>query len=205
MTSATRTPGHTRRRLALTAAIGVAAIVGVGAPAITSASRSRPATMHEISFTVDGTTTYGTLTIPAHRPRQNMPAALLLPGSGPTDRNGDQPPALTPHTLTKIADVLADEGVASLRFDKYGTGRTGLGAYAEQPTTIDYPAFVRQAGAAYQLLADRPEVDRRALFLNARTSRNRSASVRGADGDATEGLSPAAIDALHRFVRQSRR
>jgi hypothetical protein len=138
-------------------------------------------------------------------PRQNMPAALLLPGSGPTDRNGDQPPALTPHTLTKIADVLADEGVASLRFDKYGTGRTGLGAYAEQPTTIDYPAFVRQAGAAYQLLADRPEVDRRALFLNARTSRNRSASVRGADGDATEGLSPAAIDALHRFVRQSRR
>jgi hypothetical protein len=98
-------------------------------------------------------------------PRQNMPAALLLPGSGPTDRNGDQPPALTPHTLTKIADVLADEGVASLRFDKYGTGRTGLGAYAEQPTTIDYPAFVRQAGAAYQLLADRPEVDRRALFL----------------------------------------
>jgi hypothetical protein len=51
-----------------------------------------PARDRAITFTVDGTATYGTVHIPAHRRGQRLPAALLLPGSGPTDRDGDQPP-----------------------------------------------------------------------------------------------------------------
>ncbi|MEU1755610.1 alpha/beta fold hydrolase [Micromonospora matsumotoense] len=158
------------RGIAWKVAIGTVTVggiaVGAALPAgAVHATPVTPAADREIHFTVDGTITYGTLHVPAHRRGQEMPAVLLLPGSGPTDRNGDQPPALTPHTLAKLADALASDGVVSLRFDKYGTGRTGLGAYAGKPETIDYPAFVRQADAAYRLLAGQPEVDRRAVRL----------------------------------------
>ena len=123
-----------------------------------------PAADREVVFTVDGTATYGTLHVPAHRAGQRLRAALLLPGSGPTDRDGNQPPAV-PNTLAQVADALAGDRVATLRFDKYGTGRTGLGAYQDHPEELDYPAFVRQAGAAYELLRDQPETDPHALLV----------------------------------------
>lgn len=123
-----------------------------------------PAADREVVFTVDGTTTYGTLHVPAHRAGQRLRAALLLPGSGPTDRDGNQPHA-SPNTLTQVADALAADRVATLRFDKYGTGRTGLGAYRDHPEELDYPAFVRQATAGYEWLRDQPETDPRALMV----------------------------------------
>src|SRR5947207_2778277 len=65
------------------------------------------ATSQDVSFTVDGTKTYGTLEIPAHRGGQHLAAALLLAGSGPTDRDGDQPSQkVTPQTLKLVAEQL---------------------------------------------------------------------------------------------------
>ncbi|MFE7974918.1 alpha/beta hydrolase [Streptomyces shenzhenensis] len=124
-----------------------------------------PAADREVVFTVDGTTTYGTLHVPAHRAGQRLRAALLLPGSGPTDRDGNQPPASRPNTLAQLADALGSDRVATLRFDKYGTGRTGLGAYRDHPEELDYPAFVHQARAAYESLRDQPETDPHALLV----------------------------------------
>ncbi|MFE7533846.1 alpha/beta hydrolase [Streptomyces rhizosphaericola] len=124
-----------------------------------------PAADREIVFTADGTTVYGTLRIPEHRAGHRLRAALLLPGSGPTDRDGNQPPRSSPDTLAQLADALEGDGVASLRFDKYGTGRTGLGAYKDRPEELDYPAFVRQAQAAYKALRDQPESEPRALLV----------------------------------------
>ncbi|WP_033037503.1 serine aminopeptidase domain-containing protein [Streptomyces monomycini] len=121
-----------------------------------------PAVDREIHFTADGVTAYGTLHIPAHRAGHRLAAALLLPGSGPTDRNGDEPPGLTPHTLARMADVLGGDGVMSLRFDKYGTGRTGLGGRDSAP---DMAAYTRQAVAAYHTLRARPEADPQALLV----------------------------------------
>ncbi|MGK3202804.1 alpha/beta hydrolase family protein [Amycolatopsis sp. MEPSY49] len=124
-----------------------------------------PAADREVVFTADGTATYGTLHVPAHRAGQRLHAALLLPGSGSTDRDGNQPPHATPDTLAQVATALGGDRVATLRFDKYGTGRTGLGAYRDHPETLDYPAFVRQAGAAYEVLRDQPETDPHALMV----------------------------------------
>ncbi|MBE1501282.1 hypothetical protein H4696_008382 [Amycolatopsis lexingtonensis] len=123
-----------------------------------------PAADREVVFTVDGTATYGTLHVPEHLAGQRMRAALLLPGSGPTDRDGNQPHA-TPGTLAQVAGALGGDRVATLRFDKYGTGRTGLGAYGGHPEDLDYPAFVRQAKAAYEVLRDQPETDAHALMV----------------------------------------
>ncbi|WP_275695754.1 alpha/beta hydrolase [Streptomyces noursei] len=160
-----RTPRRGRMLTALAAAVAVAAGPVLGAAGASAAPRAAalvPAQDREVQFTVDGTTAHGTVHVPAHRPGRRLAAALLIPGSGPTDRNGDVPPTFTPHTLSLFADTLGEDGVMSLRFDKYGSGRTGLGG---GPGAPDMAAYTRQAVAAYDTLRHQPEADPRALLV----------------------------------------
>jgi hypothetical protein len=109
---------------------------------------------------VDGTTTYGTLEIPAHRSGQRLAAALLIPGSGPTDRNGNQVSSgATPDTLGLVAGILARQGIMTFRFDKYFTGQTGGGKYASDPAALTVTPYLRQAAAAYDFLRSRPQAN----------------------------------------------
>ena len=120
----------------------------------------------DVSFAVDGTKTYGTLEIPAHRGGQHLAAALLLAGSGPTDRDGNQPSQdITPQTLKLVAGVLAQQGIMTLRFDKYFTGQTGAGTFASDPGTVDLNAYIRQADAAYVFLRGQPAADRQHMLV----------------------------------------
>jgi hypothetical protein len=165
---------HARHRAAV-AVVLIAPIVGAAggcaaparvAAAGTAAAQVVAATDRSVSFVVDGTTTYGTVHVPAHRRGQRLAAALLLPGSGPTDRNGDEPAQnFDPQTLKLIAGVLGRQGIMTLRFDKYFTGQTGGGVYADDPGRIDIAAFIRQADAAYDVLRDQPEADTRAMLI----------------------------------------
>jgi pimeloyl-ACP methyl ester carboxylesterase len=75
----------------------------------------------ELSWPVDGITVYGTFT----RPDRDgvFPAVVLVAGSGPTDRDWNSP--LLPGTNGSgrlLAEVLADDGIASLRYDKRASG-----------------------------------------------------------------------------------
>lgn len=125
-----------------------------------SSSGTVGATQQDVSFVADGTTTYATLDVPRHQRGQRLAAALLVAGSGPTDRNGDQAGAgQQRHTLQTIADLLDQLGVMSLRFDKYFSGRTASGKFAADPSKITLSAFIDQADAAYNLLRGEPDVD----------------------------------------------
>lgn len=117
-----------------------------------------------VTFLVDGTVTRGTFHTPAHAAGAKVPAALLLPGSGPTDRDGNQAQSV-PNTLAHIAQAMGEDGIMTLRYDKYGTGQTGLGAYAGKRDAVDLAAFTRQADAAYTLLAGQPDADPRRLLI----------------------------------------
>jgi len=57
------------------------------------------------------------LTMPADVARP--PIALLIAGSGPTDRDGNGP-QIKPATLKKLSDGLVARGIATLRYDKRG-------------------------------------------------------------------------------------
>lgn len=75
----------------------------------------------ELEFTVDDVRLAGTLALPGSAP---VAAALLVPGSGPVDRDSDHPRMRLGITRA-LAHALAGAGVASLRYDKRGVGRSG--------------------------------------------------------------------------------
>ncbi len=52
-------------------------------------------------------------------------AALILPGSGPTDRNGNNPLGLSTDAYRMLAEALAAQGIPTLRIDKRGIGASG--------------------------------------------------------------------------------
>jgi uncharacterized protein len=111
----------------------------------------------EVTFVADGLTIYGTYRHRADSP--SGPAALLISESGNTDRNGDNAVAGKIGTLRAIAGLLSDRGVASLRYDKVGTGRTGLGPYASRPSDVGSTVYTEGAKAAVRFLAGQAGTD----------------------------------------------
>src|SRR5881394_2701711 len=66
----------------------------------------------------------GTLLLPQSKKR--VPVVLIISGSGPTDRDGNSPLLKGPdNSLKLLAEGLAANGIASLRYDKRGIGQTG--------------------------------------------------------------------------------
>lgn len=111
----------------------------------------------EVSFTDSaGLTLYGTY---RHHGDDTGPAALLISESGQTDRNGDNAVAGPVGNMRQLAEYLSEKGIASLRYDKVGTGRTGLGPHAENPAAVGSAAYTAGARAAVRYLADRPGTD----------------------------------------------
>ncbi len=66
---------------------------------------------------------FGTLQEPKKN-KANSTVALIIAGSGPTDRNGNSSLALQTNCLRMLADSLSAHGISSLRFDKRGIGES---------------------------------------------------------------------------------
>ncbi|MCH7409482.1 lysophospholipase [Belliella sp. DSM 111904] len=64
---------------------------------------------------------FGTLTIPVIP--EKPPLAVIISGSGPTDRDGNNP-AMKNNSLKMLAHGLTEKGIATLRFDKRGVGES---------------------------------------------------------------------------------
>ncbi|WP_193045092.1 hypothetical protein [Mycolicibacterium baixiangningiae] len=110
----------------------------------------------QVSFAADGLTIHGTY---RHREAAG-PAALLISESGQTDRNGDNAVAGPVGNMRQLAELLSERDVASLRYDKVGTGRTGLGPYAVNPASVGTAVYTAGAAAALRFLAAQPATAR---------------------------------------------
>jgi pimeloyl-ACP methyl ester carboxylesterase len=95
-----------------------------------------------------------TLALPAPRQAGPIPAVLLIPGSGPVDRDSNVR-SMRLDVTRHLAEALADHGVASLRYDKRGVGASGGGDWR----SVGFWDLVRDAQSALAVLASRPEID----------------------------------------------
>ncbi|MGV3765274.1 MAG: alpha/beta hydrolase [Chitinophagaceae bacterium] len=81
-------------------------------------------TEHAFSVSWEQAQLHGTITLP-ETPTAKMPVALIIAGSGATDRNGNNPgQGLQSNSYKMMAHFLAQNGIASLRYDKRNVGES---------------------------------------------------------------------------------
>ena len=119
-----------------------------------------------VTFEAGGVTIHGTYTHPSSAAAGTVAAAVLLGGSGAvTDRNGNAPGQLDRNLLVAVANWLSADGVASLRYDKLGSGQTGWGRYAAHPGRAGIRPYEQEAVAALRFLARQRQTDRTRLAV----------------------------------------
>ena len=80
--------------------------------AIFTQSKEAPIVLETKTGTIKGTIIVADTT-------KKTPIVIIIAGSGPTDRNGNNP-MMVNNSLKMLAERLAEQGIASLRFDKRG-------------------------------------------------------------------------------------
>lgn len=77
----------------------------------------------------------GTLTMPESK--LPVAVALIIAGSGPTDRDGNNP-MMKNNSLKMLAEALAKKGIATLRYDKRGIAKSRAAGLTEADLRFDH-------------------------------------------------------------------
>ncbi|MEO5511475.1 MAG: alpha/beta fold hydrolase [Longimicrobiales bacterium] len=105
-----------------------------------------PASDEAVELAVPGATLYGTLRVPAGSGRHAV--ALIIAGSGPTDRNGNS--AMLPgpnNSLKMLAEGLSANGIASVRYDKRGIGASAASLKSQSEADLRFTMYSDDAAA----------------------------------------------------------
>lgn len=153
-----------------------------------------------VTLTRDDITLHGTLELPGG-PGPH-PVALIIAGSGPTDRDGNS--ATLPgknDSLKLLARSLAAKGIASLRYDKRGVGESRT-AQAEQDLTFD--TFVNDAAAWLQQLQRDPRFQRVAVIGHSEGALVGLLAAKKIGADAYVSIAAPGTNAAGTILRQLR-
>jgi alpha-beta hydrolase superfamily lysophospholipase len=131
---------------------------------------AKGAKQRDVRFTgAGGAELAGTLLLPIWTELERVPGVVLVAGSGPTDRNGNN--TLVPDRidlLKSIAELLAEAGIATLRYDKRGIGASSpppRGGLAELEAYFSWDNFVGDVAAAHGELIRHDEIKSYATAL----------------------------------------
>lgn len=130
---------------------------------------------------------YGSLLLP--QSDSPVPIALLISGSGPTDRDGNNPMGRN-DSLKRLAQALAQQGVASLRYDKRGIAASRAAAPDER--TLSVERYVADAAAWGQKLKADPRFDRLILIGHSEGALIASLAAEQAGADALVAIAGSA-------------
>ena len=120
-------------------------------------SANPPGMRIEIPNTRGLSSLQGYLTQPVGKTQ--YPAVLILLGSGPGSTDN---PKRDYNPIARLAEELARNGFASLRFDKRGTGyNTETGSYESQ----GFEDYIADAEDAFRVLSRQPRVRRNGVYL----------------------------------------
>ena len=108
--------------------------------------------LRPIELVTSSGTLYGSLLLP--KSDKPVPVVLIIAGSGPTDRNGNNSFGGTNDSLKKLAWRLAQNNIASVRFDKRGVAQSLPAAPDERMLNLDQ--YVSDAVAWGHLLKNDP-------------------------------------------------
>ncbi len=122
----------------------------IGATAFSNAQSYQE---EEVTLSVENGNLGGIIMLPEGKNRQEVPVVMIIQGSGPTDKDGNS--AGIPgknNSLKMLAEALAEEGIASLRFDKRGMGLSQSAGKQEQDLIFD--DLVADASAWFDFIAE---------------------------------------------------
>ncbi|TEU06586.1 MAG: alpha/beta fold hydrolase [Candidatus Aminicenantes bacterium] len=126
----------------------------IASPVITSDKY----TSEDVTYSSGDIEMAGTLTIPSDG-KDKHPAAVLISGSGPQDRNEDTvgPGGLKMGIFKQIAHVLSENGIAVLRYDDRGTGESqgSFGEAAQEDLVQDARAAVAYLRTREDIIPER--------------------------------------------------
>ncbi|HEY9569777.1 MAG TPA: alpha/beta fold hydrolase [Metalysinibacillus sp.] len=95
-------------------------------------------TYEKVTVPVEGGNLQAALQLPVNVSKP-VPVAIIIAGSGPTDKDGNSAIAGKNNSLKMVAEGLADKGIATLRYDKRGVGsNTALLTTEEGLVVEDY-------------------------------------------------------------------
>lgn len=147
---------------------------------ITGLAQANTTQQSPISLDTDQGTLYGSLLVP--QSDKPVPVALLIAGSGPTDRDGNNPQGGHNDALKKLAQVLARNGIASLRYDKRGVAASRTATPDERDLSVE--RYVADAEGWAGLLRDDPRFDRLILIGHSEGALIASLAAPGSQADA---------------------
>lgn len=93
----------------------------------------------------------GTLLAPQAEARATI---LIIPGSGATDRDGNNPMGVTAAPYRLLAEALAEQGIATVRIDKRGLFGSAAAGNANSVRVSDYVTDIRSWVGAIRAQAD---------------------------------------------------
>ncbi|MBV8392233.1 MAG: alpha/beta fold hydrolase [Alphaproteobacteria bacterium] len=154
------------------AVLGGAALLGAPSTCVRPArAQYFPQGIHDVPLRfagAEGVMLAGTLTLPWIAEIRRVPGVVLVSGSGPTDRDGNNPliPARV-DLLKEIAEALGNAGIATLRYDKRGLGQSTASPASvdEQKRFFTWEHFVADVQAAHVELLRHDEIKAYATAL----------------------------------------